>query len=109
MQSQTLKFMGKEATLNAEYDRNARENFLSEATLSGAVDDVKYELTTGFGDDYELTLTTDTKAQTPGPDPRPQTQTPDPDPDPDPVPVPVPAPGSQRCSQPTSQQSSYCS
>lgn len=59
--SQTLKFMGKEATLNAEYDRNARENFLSEATLSGAVDDVKYELTTGFGDDYELTLTTDTK------------------------------------------------
>ena len=33
--SQTLKFLGNEANLEAEYDRASREDFLSEATLSG--------------------------------------------------------------------------
>jgi hypothetical protein len=59
--SQTLKFLGNEANINAEYDRNARENFLSEATISGKVDDVSYELKTGFGDTHELTLNANTK------------------------------------------------
>ena len=58
--SQTLKFLGAEAKVDAEYDRKARENFLSEATISGKVDDVNYELKTGFGDTHELTLTTNT-------------------------------------------------
>lgn len=59
--SQTLKFLGAEATIDAEYDRKNRQDFLSEARLSGKVDDVNYELKTGFGDTHELTLTTDTK------------------------------------------------
>ena len=58
---QSLKFMGAEANLETEYDRNAREDFLKEATLSGKVDDVNYELRTEFGDSHELTLTTNTK------------------------------------------------
>ena len=59
--SQTLKFLGNEAKIDAEYDRNSRENFLSEATLSGKVDDVSYELRTEFGDTHELTCSTNTK------------------------------------------------
>jgi hypothetical protein len=59
--SQTLKFLGKEATIDAEYDRNSRDDFLSEATLSGKLDDVSYQVKTQFGDSHELTLTTDTK------------------------------------------------
>lgn len=59
--SQTLKFMGAEANIDAEYDRKSRENFLSEATISGKVDDVSYELKTEFGDTHELTLAADTK------------------------------------------------
>ena len=59
--SQTLKFLGAEANIDASYDRKARQDFLNEATISGKVDDVNYELTTGFGDVHELTLTTDTK------------------------------------------------
>jgi len=59
--SQTLKFLGKEATIDAEYDRKERKDFLSEATLSGKVDDVSYKVKTSFGDEHELTLTTDTK------------------------------------------------
>ena len=59
--SQTLQFLGKSATLEAEYDRNAREDFLNEATLSGKLDDVAYEVKTSFGDTHELTLAADTK------------------------------------------------
>lgn len=59
--SQTLKFLGAEANLDAEYDRNAREDFLNEASLSGKLDDVNYELKTHFGDTHELTLSADTK------------------------------------------------
>lgn len=58
--SQTLKFLGNEATVDAEYDRNSRENFLSEATISGKCDDVNYSLKTSFGDTHELTLSTKT-------------------------------------------------
>jgi hypothetical protein len=58
--SQTLKFLGAEAKIDAQYDRKERENFLSEATFSGKVDDVSYELKTEFGDSHELTLSTDT-------------------------------------------------
>lgn len=59
--SQTLKFLGNDASLSAEYDRNERDDFLNEATLSGKVDDVNYEVKTQFGDTHELTLSTDTK------------------------------------------------
>lgn len=43
--SQTLKFLGNDATLEAEYDRNANEKFLDSATISGKLDDVNYEVT----------------------------------------------------------------
>jgi len=59
--SQTLKFLGKEATLEAAYDRSARDDFLESATLSGKADDVSYELKTSFGGDVELTASADTK------------------------------------------------
>jgi len=59
--SQTLKFLGKEATLEAEYDRNGNKKFLNEATLTGKLDDVNYELKTDFRGDTELTVSADTK------------------------------------------------
>jgi len=59
--SQTLNFLGKEATIDAEYDRKERQDFLKEARLTGKVDDVSYELKTGFGDTHELTVSADTK------------------------------------------------
>ena len=59
--TQTLKFLGNDATLEAEYDRKEREDFLSEATLTGKMDDINYELKTEFGDVHELTVSTDTK------------------------------------------------
>jgi len=59
--TQTLKFLGNDATLSAEYDRNENDSFLNEATLSGTVDDVSYELKTDFGNDVELTVGTTTK------------------------------------------------
>jgi len=59
--SQTLKFLGKEATLDAAYDRNSKEGFLSEASLSGKCDDVSYSVKTTFEGDTELTLAADTK------------------------------------------------
>ena len=59
--SQTLTFLGKSATLEAEYDRNARDDFLDTATLSGKLDDIAYEVKTSFGDTHELTLSCDTK------------------------------------------------
>jgi len=59
--SQALKFLGNDAQINAEYDRSARSDFLSEATLSGKVDDVSYEVKTSFGNTHEVKLTADTK------------------------------------------------
>jgi hypothetical protein len=60
--SQTLKFLGNDATLQAEYDRNAKERGLSEATLTGKNGDVNFELKTHFdNNDLELTASTDTK------------------------------------------------
>jgi hypothetical protein len=59
--SQTLKFLGKEATLEANYDRAAKSDFLESASLSGKLDDVSYEAKTTFAGDTELTLSTDTK------------------------------------------------
>jgi hypothetical protein len=59
--TQTLKFLGAEANIDAEYDRKTREDFLSQATLSGKLDDVSYEVKTSFKDTHELTLSADTK------------------------------------------------
>jgi len=60
--SQGLKFLNNDATLSAEYDRNANERGLSEATLTGKNGDINYELKTNFdNNDLELTATTDTK------------------------------------------------
>jgi len=58
--SQGVSIFGRSATLTAEYDRNERDNFLSEVTLSGALDKVKYELSTKFGSAKALTLGTTT-------------------------------------------------
>jgi len=58
--SQTLKFLGNDATLEAEYDRNANERFLDSATISGKLDDVNYELKTKFGGEMALTVSADT-------------------------------------------------
>ena len=58
--SQALKFLGRDATLSAEYDRNANKDFVNEATLSGSLDRLKYALTTSFDGDAELTLETST-------------------------------------------------
>jgi hypothetical protein len=59
--SETLKVFGRDATIEAEYDRNKKENYLSEARVSGKVDDVSYEVKTDFEGDIELTLTANTK------------------------------------------------
>jgi len=59
--SQTLKFLGKDATLEANYDRSAKQDFLESATLSGKCDDVSYECKTTFAGDVELTASADTK------------------------------------------------
>jgi len=59
--SQTLNVLGKGATLSAEYDRAERKDFVKSATLTGAVDKVKYELTTNFGGATELSLETETE------------------------------------------------
>ena len=58
--SQALKFLGRDATLSAEYDRNANKDFVNEVTLSGSLDRLKYALTTSFDGDAELTLETST-------------------------------------------------
>lgn len=59
--SQALKVLGSDATLTAEYDRNANQNFPSEATLTGASGNIGYELKSGFGQtvDYSLSTKTD--------------------------------------------------
>lgn len=60
--SQTLKFLGNEARLDAKYDRNSKERALSEATLTGRNGDVNFELKTEFdNNDLELTASTNTK------------------------------------------------
>lgn len=58
--SQSLKVLGNDATLSAEYDREERKDFVKSATLAGVVDKVKYELTTKFGGATELSLETKT-------------------------------------------------
>jgi hypothetical protein len=58
--SQSLSVLGNDATLNAEYDRSERSDFLKSATLSGAIAKVKYELTNKFGGAMDLTLETTT-------------------------------------------------
>jgi hypothetical protein len=57
--SQKLNFLGNDATLTGNYDRNEREDFLSEASLSGAFDKVKYELRKKFGGQTSLSLETE--------------------------------------------------
>lgn len=59
--SQGVNVFGRSATLSCDYDRNERKDFLKEATLSGALDRVKYELTSGFGKRLDLTLGTKTE------------------------------------------------
>lgn len=49
------------AKLTAEYDRNARKDFLKEATLAGSTGSLDYELTTDFnGMSADVTLATTT-------------------------------------------------
>jgi len=58
--SQSLSLLGNDATVSAEYDRGERKDFVKEASLSGAISKVKYELTTRFGGNTGLTLETTT-------------------------------------------------
>merc|ERR1719305_359270 len=58
--SQGVKLFGRSATVSAEYDRNEKENFLSEAKLCGALNKVKYELSSKFGNSLGLNLETKT-------------------------------------------------
>jgi uncharacterized protein YjbJ (UPF0337 family) len=48
------------AKLTAEYDRNAKKDFLSEASLSGSLDRLDYEVSTSFGDSADVKLATTT-------------------------------------------------
>jgi len=59
--SQTLNVFGKQATVTGEYDRNENQNSLKEVSLSGALDKMKYCVSSRFGDalDYSLETTTD--------------------------------------------------
>lgn len=58
--SQGVKLFGRSATLSAEYDRSDKKDALSEATLAGVLDKIKYEYTTKFGGAADLTLETTT-------------------------------------------------
>jgi len=58
--SQTLSFLGNDATLQAEYDRSSRDDFLSEVSLRGKNGDVNYEIKTAFDGETDLTLSTTT-------------------------------------------------
>jgi hypothetical protein len=49
--SQDIKVLGNSATLDLSYDRSENSDFLDEATLSGSVEGIKYELTKKFGGD----------------------------------------------------------
>lgn len=57
--SQSLRLFSQDTTLSAEYDRNQNRDGLHEATLSGSMKSIKYELTQS-GDDTELKLEADT-------------------------------------------------
>jgi hypothetical protein len=57
---QDLKVLGNDATLTSTYDRSANANFLSEAKLTGAVKNIKYELTKAFGGGIDWNLETST-------------------------------------------------
>lgn len=57
---QDLKVLGNDATLTSTYDRSANANFLSEAKLTGAVKNIKYELTKAFGGGIDWNLNTET-------------------------------------------------
>jgi len=59
--SQTLKFLGNDATLEASYDRAERNDFLESASISGKNGDVSYDVSTKFGGDLELTASGNTK------------------------------------------------
>lgn len=58
--SQAVKLLGRSATISAEYDRNEKKDFLKQASVKGALDKVKYELTTKFAGAADLTLETST-------------------------------------------------
>ena len=59
--SQALNVLGNKATVSAKYDRAERQDFVKEASLAGAIDKVKYQLTTNFDNGpTELTLETTT-------------------------------------------------
>jgi hypothetical protein len=51
--SQTMNVFGKESTLTGEYDRNENKNFLKTVSLSGAMDKIKYELTSKMGNQVD--------------------------------------------------------
>jgi len=59
--SQAFKLLGNAATVTAEYDRAENDKFLKSASLSGAVDKIKYELASNFGGPLEATLETSTE------------------------------------------------
>jgi|Transcript_7216 hypothetical protein len=60
--SQAFKLLGNAATVTAEYDRAENDKFLKSASLSGAVDKIKYELASSFGGGpLEATLETSTE------------------------------------------------
>jgi len=58
--SQALKVLGNEATVTAEYDRKDKRDFLKQASVSGAIDKIKYELTTRFNGPLDVSLETTT-------------------------------------------------
>jgi len=55
-----VSVLGNSATVSASYDRAERKDFMKEASLAGAIDKVKYSLTTRFGGATELSLETTT-------------------------------------------------
>lgn len=58
--SQSLKVLGNDANIAASYDRAENKDFLNEASLSGAVSKIKYELKTKFSGSTDLALQTTT-------------------------------------------------
>jgi len=50
-----------DATLSAEYDRNAKKDFLSEVSLSGALDKLRYTVTSKFSGVTDVKLETTTE------------------------------------------------
>jgi hypothetical protein len=58
--SKGLKLGSGEATLSAEYDRNSKKDWLSEVSLSGALDKLKYEVTSKFSGVADVKLETTT-------------------------------------------------